>query len=192
MPASMISAAFIATLVGYGSSIALVLAAAQAVGATPTQTISWVAALALTKGSAAAGLGYLYQTLTEKAEDEAFSEYGLIAEKVSMPEDRSSVTFYINPKARFSDNSAITASDVEFSFKTLTTHEQASPFFSAYYADVDTVKIVNPLTIQFIFKNNQNKELPLILGQIPIFSKAYWTTHDFGKSSLKIIFLGTL
>lgn len=138
------------------------------------------------KGVPAAGVAYLYQTLTEHALDEAFSEYGLIAEKVHMPADRSSVTFYINPKASFSDGNPIRAEDVEFSFKTLTTHEQASPFFSAYYADVASIKITDPLTIQFIFKNNQNKELPLILGQIPIFSKAYWTKHDFGKSSLDI------
>lgn len=138
------------------------------------------------KGVPAAGVGYLYQSLTAHAQDEAFSEYGLIAEKVYMPEDRSSVTFFINPKARFSDGSPITAEDVKFSFETLTTHDQASPFFSAYYADVETITISNPLKIQFTFKNNQNKELPLILGQIPIFSKAYWTEHDFGKSSLEI------
>lgn len=138
------------------------------------------------KGVAAAGVTYMYQSLTEHAEDEAFSEYGLIAESIEMPEDRSSVTFYLNPKAKFSDGSPIRAEDVEFSFKTLTEHEQASPFFSAYYSDVASIKITDPLTIQFIFNNNQNKELPLILGQIPIFSKAYWSEHDFGKASLEI------
>ena len=136
------------------------------------------------KGVPAAGSPYLYQSLTEHALDEAFSEYGLIAEKVSMPEDRSSVTFYINPSAKFSDGTNIRAQDVEYSFNTLTKHEQAKPFFNAYYADVAAVNIIDSLTIQFIFKNNQNKELPLILGQIPIFSKAYWTKNDFGKSSL--------
>lgn len=136
------------------------------------------------KGVPAAGSTYLYQGLTEHSLDEAFSEYGLIAEKVSMPEDRSSVTFYINPKAKFSDGTSIRAADVEFSFNTLTKHEQARPFFNAYYADVASVNVIDNLTIQFIFKNNQNKELPLILGQIPIFSKAYWTKNDFGKSSL--------
>lgn len=138
------------------------------------------------KGVAAAGVNYLYQTLTEHSQDEAFSEYGLIAQSIEMPEDRSSVTFYLNPNAKFSDGSPIRAEDVEFSFKTLTEHEQANPFFSAYYSDVTEIKITNPLTIQFLFKNNQNKELPLILGQIPIFSKAFWTKNDFGKASLNI------
>jgi microcin C transport system substrate-binding protein len=131
-------------------------------------------------------VSYLYQTLTEHSEDEAFSEYALIAEKVYIPEDRSSVTFYLNPKAKFSDGSNIRAEDVEFSFKTLTTHEQANPGYSSYYADVDSIKVIDPFTIQFIFKNNLNKELPLILGQVPILSKAYWTKNDFGKSSLDI------
>ena len=138
------------------------------------------------KGVPAAGVGYLYQSLTAHAQDEAFSEYGLIAEKVFMPEDRSSVTFFINPKAKFSDGSPIRAEDVEFSFTTLTTHDQVNPGYASYYADVSSINIIDSLTIQFIFKHTQNKELPLILGQVPIFSKAYWTKNDFGKSSLDI------
>ena len=138
------------------------------------------------KGVAASGVNYLYQSLTEHSADEAFSEYGLIAEKVDMPEDRSSVTFHINPKARFSDQSPITAADVEFSFNKLTKHEKARPHYNAYYADVTSIKVIDALTIQFIFKDHQNKELPLILGQMPVLSKAYWSTHDFGSSSLSI------
>jgi len=138
------------------------------------------------KGVPASGVGYLYQSLTESTGDEAFSEYGLIAEKIDMPEDRSSVTFYLNPKAKFSDGSAITTEDVAFSFNTLTKHEKAQPFYSAYYADVSEIKVIDSLTIQFIFSTNENKELPLILGQIPIFSKAHWSKHDFGAASLDI------
>ena len=138
------------------------------------------------KGIPAAGVGYLFQSLLEGSSDEAFSAYGLIAEKVDMPKDRSSVTFFINPLAKFSDGSPITAKDVEFSFNTLTKHEKAQPFYNAYYADVSEVKIVNPLTIQFLFSTNENKELPLILGQIPILSQAYWSKNDFGKATLDI------
>jgi len=138
------------------------------------------------KGVPAAGVGYLFQSLMEGSGDEAFSEYGLIAEKVDMPEDRSSVTFYLNPLATFSDGSPISAEDVKFSFNTLTKHEKAQPFYSAYYADVSEIKITDPHTIQFLFSTNENKELPLILGQIPILSKAYWSSHDFGKATLDI------
>ena len=72
------------------------------------------------KGVPAAGISYLYQSLTSHSEDEAFSEYGLIAEKIDIPKDRNSVTFYLNANARFSDGTPITSEDVEFSFNTLT------------------------------------------------------------------------
>lgn len=138
------------------------------------------------KGVAAAGVNYLYQTLTEHSQDEAFSEYGLIAQSIEMPEDRSSVTFYLNPNAKFSDGSPIRAEDVEFSFKTLTEHEQANPGYRSYYSDVSKIIILSPTTIKFEFKTNQNKELPLILGQLQIFSKKYWSTNDFGRATLDI------
>lgn len=138
------------------------------------------------KGVSASGVQYLYESLTTHSGDEAFSEYGLIAEKIDMPADRSSVTFHLNPLAKFSDGSPITSEDVKFSFETLTTHEKAQPFYSAYYADVKSVEIKSDRIIQFVFSTTENKELPLILGQIPIFSKKYWATNDFGKASLNI------
>ena len=73
------------------------------------------------KGSKAAGLGYINDTLMRRVWDEAFTLYGLIAEYVEMPEDRSSITFYINPNARFHDGSSITREDVLFSLKTFQT-----------------------------------------------------------------------
>ncbi|KZY28868.1 MULTISPECIES: extracellular solute-binding protein [unclassified Oleiphilus] len=138
------------------------------------------------KGVSAAGVRYLYESLTKHASDEAFSEYGLIAETIETPDDRSSVTFKLNPNAKFSDGSPITADDVKFSFETLTKHEKAQPFYAAYYADVKNVEVRSDSVIHFEFATNQNKELPLIIGQLPIFSKNYWSKHDFGKSSLNI------
>ena len=70
------------------------------------------------KGSKAAGLGYINDTLMRRVWDEAFTLYGLIAEHVDMPDDRSSITFYINPKAKFHDGSPITREDVLFSLET--------------------------------------------------------------------------
>ena len=69
------------------------------------------------KGSKASGLGYINDTLMRRVWDEAFTLYSLIAEFVEMPEDRSSITFYINPKAKFHDGSPITREDVLFSLK---------------------------------------------------------------------------
>mgnify|MGYP001408910925 FL=1 len=73
------------------------------------------------KGSKAAGLGYVNDTLMRRVWDEAFSLYGLIAEKVELPKDRSSITFYLNPNATFHDGSSITRNDVLFSLETFQT-----------------------------------------------------------------------
>lgn len=140
----------------------------------------------IVKGVPAAGISYLYESLTVHAQDEAFSEYGLIAQGIEIPEDRSYVTFFLNKNARFSDGSPITAEDVKFSFETLTTHEKARPFYNAYYGDVTEVKIVDSHTITFVSGNPQNRELPLILGQMTVLSKQYWTQHDFGSASLEV------
>lgn len=140
----------------------------------------------IVKGVAGAGIGYLYRSLTVQSEDEAFSEYGVIAQKIETPADRSWVKFYLNPEARFSDGSPITARDVEFSFQTLTTHEKSRPFYRAYYGDVEKVMVIDEHTIKFEFKTDQNKELPLIIGQMPILSKAYWSNGVFDKAKLEI------
>jgi len=134
------------------------------------------------KGSAVTGIGYIYDTLTVGSHDEAFTQYGLIAKSVEIPEDRTSVTFHINPDARFNDGHPITAEDVEFTFNKLIT--EGSPFYGAYYGDVTNLEILNTLTIKFNFKNGQNRELPLILGQINVLPAHYWKDKDFTKMSL--------
>lgn len=140
----------------------------------------------IVKGVSAAGVTRLYQSLTIHSEDEAFSEYGLIAEKIVMPDDRSWVSFELNPQAKFSDGKQITAADVEYSFEMLTTHERAQPFYAAYYGDVNEVVVESPSKITFKFKDNKNKELPLILGQMPVLAKHYWENEGFGSASLDI------
>lgn len=140
----------------------------------------------IVKGVSAAGVSELYQSLTVHSEDEAFSEYGLIAEKILLPEDRSWVSFELNPLARFSDGEQITAEDVKYSFEMLTTHKRAQPFYAAYYGDVKEVNVESPLKVTFKFKDNKNKELPLILGQMPILAKHYWEESGFGSASLDL------
>ncbi|PID41405.1 MAG: hypothetical protein CSB48_14775 [Proteobacteria bacterium] len=137
----------------------------------------------IVKGISAAGVDYIYDTLTQHASDEAFTEYGHVAQTIEMPEDRSQVTFHLNPKARFHDGHPVTAEDIEFSFNTLV--EQGRPFYAAYYRDVDHIEIINDHSIKFVFKTDQNKELPLILGQLPVLPKHYWQDRDFSKTSLE-------
>ncbi len=141
------------------------------------------------KGVSASGLtrlgrNYFYDSLTVQSDDEAFTQYGLIAERMEMPKDRSWVIFYINPKARFHDGKPITAQDVVYSFELLT--QQGHPLYGAYYHDVIKSEILAPLTVKFSFLNNENRELPLIVGQLPILPKHYWQGRTFNKSSLEI------
>jgi microcin C transport system substrate-binding protein len=141
------------------------------------------------KGVPAAGLAllgrsYFYDSLTVQSDDEAFTQYGLIAESMEMPEDRSWVIFHINPKARFHDDYPITADDVLFTFELLTT--QGHPLYAAYYHDVIKSEALDELTVKFSFRNGDNKELPLIMGQLPILPKHYWQDREFAKSNLEI------
>ncbi|WP_336366576.1 extracellular solute-binding protein [Marinobacter sp. C2H3] len=135
------------------------------------------------KGVSAAGVGsYLYDTLLEASADEPFSEYGLIAESVEVPDDRSYVVFNLRPEARFQDGQPITAEDVKFTFDTLVT--KGHPFYRNYYADVKDVVVENPHRVRFDFRGTTNRELPLIVGQLPVLPKHYWKDRDFGDNSL--------
>lgn len=135
------------------------------------------------RGVAAAGIStYLYDTLLESSDDEPFSAYGLIAESLETPEDRSYVVYNLREEARFSDGEPITAEDVKFSFEILTT--KGHPFYRNYYADVQEVVVEGPRRVRFNFGETANHELPLILGQMPILPAHYWADREFGENGL--------
>lgn len=124
-------------------------------------------------GAEAFGDSLLLDTLMTESWDEPFAMYGLLAQDIALAQDGLSVTFTLNPKARFSNGDAVLAQDVVASFKTLTTDEAASPFYRFYYADVKDVVAVSERAVRFDFAK-KNAELHLILGQFPIFShKSY-------------------
>ncbi len=135
------------------------------------------------KGDSAAGAVMLHCTLMAAAGDEPLSMYGYLAEKVERAPDRKSVTFFLNKSATFSDGTPVTADDVVFSFNTLI--KKAIPLFSQYYRDVKSVEKISPTEVRFVFTTDKNRELPVILGQLPVFSKAYYEKHDFAKSTLE-------
>ncbi len=136
-------------------------------------------------GIAPAGIGLMYDTLMKQSMDEAFSLYGLVAESVYMPANRSYVAFDINPKATFSDGTPITADDVIFSFEIL--RDKGLPTYRYYYADVAQVYKKSDRHVVFKFKEGaNNRELPLILGELPILSKKYWENKDFTKTTLEV------
>tara|TARA_X000000368_G_scaffold364701_1_gene310567 strand:- start:1886 stop:3835 length:1950 start_codon:yes stop_codon:yes gene_type:complete len=135
------------------------------------------------KGVAAWQAVYLFETLMKSSFDEPFSQYGLIAEGVKMPKDRSWVTFKIRDEAKFTDETKILPEDVIFSFETLIS--KGHPIYKTYYGQVDKVIKISPNEVKFVFKGKPNPELPLIIGyQLPIFSKKYWKNKDFEKTTL--------
>jgi microcin C transport system substrate-binding protein len=136
------------------------------------------------KGVSADGLNLIYDTLMVQSDDEPFTEYGLVAKYIEYPKDRSWVIFHINKKARFHDNTPITAEDVKFSFEILI--KKGSPIYRRYYSDVSKVEVLDKYRVKFTFKEGSSKEAPLILGQLNIFPKKYWEKHDFSKANLEI------
>lgn len=136
----------------------------------------------IVKGNAAAGVSRIYDSLLQQSADEPFSLYALIAEKVKVAQDYSSVSFLINPKARFHDGQQISAEDVKFSFELLI--NEGAPHFRSYYSGVDNVSVQSAQQVTFHFKEIGNRELPLIIGQIPILPKHFWQDKNFSKSSL--------
>ncbi len=117
--------------------------------------------------------------------DDISVAYPLLAKEFELPEDSSYIGFILDEKARFADGSPVTADDVIFSFKALT--EQGAPIYKVYYGDVEKVEKVNNRHVRFWFKQgSQNRELPLILTQLKVFSAKDWESRDFAKPSLKI------
>lgn len=138
----------------------------------------------IAKGNADGHVGLIYDSLMSQSADEAFSMYGLVAESVEYPKDRSWIIFHINPKAQFHDGVAIKASDVVFSFNILM--EKGSPQYQQYFAGVDRVEPLDRQRVKFSFKPGDNHELALIVGSISVLPEHHWQNKDFSKSSLDI------
>ena len=139
----------------------------------------------IVKGSPASGInGLVYESLMEQSNDEAFSVYGLIAESIEISPTNDWVRFVIRSEAKWHDGKPITADDVKWTFETLI--NEGAPFYKAYYADVKNVTVDNARTVTFHFRNNLNRELPLVIGQMPVLPKHYWTngTNKFAETSL--------
>ena len=129
------------------------------------------------RGSPAAGIAQVWETLLRGNPDEASTEYAHLAETVEVADDGTWVAFELREIARWHDGRPITSEDVAFSFATL--REQGRPFFRAYYADVTEVRTPTPRRVEFQFRNGSNRELPLILGQLPVLPKHWWAGRDF-------------
>lgn len=134
------------------------------------------------RGTPAIGIGEIYDTLLVENVDEPFSVYGLLAEGMRLDPDRFWIEFDLRPEARFHDDEPVTAEDVVFSFNLLV--EEGNPFYRGYYADVESVEALDRHTVRFEFATNHSRELPLIVGQLPILPKHYWEERDFSAPTL--------
>ena len=123
------------------------------------------------------------ETLLVTSADEPFTGYGLIAESIEWPRDRSWVIFHLRPQARWHDGAPITAEDVAWSFETLVS--QGNPQYRFYYSAVASAEALDAVRVRFTFSESNNRELPLIVGQLPILPKHYWATRDFGATTLE-------
>ena len=135
------------------------------------------------KGRSGAGVGHLFETLMVSSADEAFSEYGLLAETVETPEDRSWVEFTMRADAKWHDGKPVTVDDVIWTFKML--KSKGRPFFRYYYADVREPVKTGDRKVRFNFSGGVNRELPLIVGQLPVLPKHYWEGREFEATTLE-------
>lgn len=125
-----------------------------------------------TRGVAAAGIGYLYQTLMTSSLDEASTEYPELAEAVRYPADYAWVSYRLNPAARWNDGKPVTPEDVVWSFDALKANNPQQAF---YYQNVVKAEVTGEREVTFTFDKPGNRELPQIVGQIVILPKHWWT-----------------
>jgi microcin C transport system substrate-binding protein len=136
------------------------------------------------KGTAPPGLGLLFESLLTGTMDEPTTAYGLLAEDVAVAPDGLSATFRLNPAARFHDGSPVTAADAKHSFDMLMS-KQAAPQYRVIYGDVKQAVVVDARTIRYDFKR-ANPELPLMVGGLPVFSRAWGAGKPFDQVVMDI------
>jgi microcin C transport system substrate-binding protein len=133
------------------------------------------AVVAGVKGSLAAGINLIYDTLAVSSLDEVSSEYGLLAEALSYPDDFSSVAYRLRPQAKWHDGTPVTPDDVIFSFESYKKH---SPQAGAYYRHVTKAEQTGDHEVTFTFDGPGNHELPQIIGELTILPKHWWEGSD--------------
>ncbi|WP_291392571.1 extracellular solute-binding protein, partial [Devosia sp.] len=143
----------------------------------------------LPAGEPADGLGLVYETLMTPSLDETSTSYGQLAEALSWPDDYSSVSFRMNPHARWADGQPVTAEDVVWSFHKLV---ELNPNYANYYANVTKAEVTAPGEVTFSFDQTGNRELPNIMGQLLILPQHWWEgtgpdgkLRDIARSTLE-------
>lgn len=141
----------------------------------------------IVKGVPAAGLGYTFETLLTRSWNEPFTLYGLVAHDFDVPDDRSEITFHIDPRARWHDGSPILADDVLFSLDVL--KRLGTPNRRQFYERVRLAERIDDRTVRFVFAPGDDgrldREMPLIMGLMPLHQKAWWSARAFDHTTLE-------
>ncbi|MFO1173485.1 MAG: extracellular solute-binding protein [Hyphomicrobiaceae bacterium] len=129
------------------------------------------------RGTAAQGLGFVYDSLMARALDEPDAVYGLIAETADVAPDKMSVTFKLRPEAKFADGTPVTAADVAWTFATL--KEKGVPGYGVILRDVVKAEALDPLTVRYTFQGEQVRDLPVTVASLPVLPKAFYASRNF-------------
>lgn len=132
-------------------------------------------AVAGVKGSIAPAANLIYETLMARSQDEVATEYGLLAEAASHPDDFAWVIYRLRKEARWHDGKPVTPEDVIFSIEAL---KKYSPMYASYYSHVEKVEKIGERDIKFTFNAPGNRELPTIVGELEVLPKHYWEGTD--------------
>ena len=128
----------------------------------------------------------IFDTLMASNLDESGAEYGLLAEWIEVDSDAdgifTAVRFHLREEARFHDGEPVRADDVVWTFNTLI--EQGAPQYRFYYGNVADVVALDERTVEFRLTPGENREIPSILGQLPILPKHYWQDREFNATTL--------
>jgi microcin C transport system substrate-binding protein len=138
---------------------------------------SWV----ILPGGSGSGssVGHVWESLLISSADEGDAAYGHLAQTIELPQSRLWVAFDINPAAKFSDGTPVTAEDVAWTYNTLMT--QGRPALRIQFADVKDVEVTGERRVVFHFKSNENRELPLLVGGLPVLPKHFFAGRDFSR-----------
>ncbi|HEY1095939.1 MAG TPA: extracellular solute-binding protein, partial [Alphaproteobacteria bacterium] len=134
-------------------------------------------------GKAPTGMELTYDTLMQRAWNEPFTLYGLVAQSIRVAPDRSWIIFYLNPKARFHDGQPVTAKDVAFTIDALRTNGR--PNQRAVFKLIKKVTEIDKRTVRVDFAPGFNRETVMIVAKMPVLPAHYWVSRDFSKTTLK-------